>query len=127
MYKLLMSINPEHVDNILDGTKRYEYRKKRCRESIDSIVIYSTSPVMQIVAEVEVIDIIEGSPQTVWKLTSNAAGIDKTFYDHYYKGKETAVAYELGKVLRYRVPRKLSDYGLTAAPQSFVYVRNGFK
>lgn len=26
-----MSINPEHVENILSGVKRYEFRKVRCR------------------------------------------------------------------------------------------------
>ena len=27
MSKILISINPEYVDRILDGTKNYEYRK----------------------------------------------------------------------------------------------------
>ena len=58
MCKLLMSINPEHVENILAGKKKYEFRKKKCKEQIDSIVIYSTAPVMKVVAEVEVKDII---------------------------------------------------------------------
>ena len=30
MCKLLMSINPQHVNNILAGTKRFEYRKTKC-------------------------------------------------------------------------------------------------
>ena len=124
MCKLLMSINPQHVDNILAGTKRFEYRKTRCKEAIDAIVIYSTAPVMQIVAEVEVTDIIEGSPQMVWKKTATAAGIDKAFFDHYYSGRNTAVAYVLGQVKRYKTPRKLSDFGVKAAPQSYVYIRN---
>ncbi len=124
MCKLLMSINPQHVDNILAGTKRFEYRKTRCKEAIDAIVIYSTAPVMQIVAEVEVTDIIEGSPQMVWKKTATAAGIDKAFFDHYYSGRNIAVAYVLGQVKRYKTPRKLSDFGVKAAPQSYVYIRN---
>ena len=53
MCKLLMSINPEHVDNILAGTKKFEFRKSKCKEKIDSIIIYSTSPIMRVVAEVE--------------------------------------------------------------------------
>ena len=61
MSKLLMSINPVHVDNILTGTKKYEFRKTRCKKNIDTIVIYSTSPVMRVVAEVEVKGIIEDS------------------------------------------------------------------
>ena len=42
MCKLLMSINPEHVENILAGRKKFEFRKTKCKEQIDSIVIYST-------------------------------------------------------------------------------------
>ena len=62
MCKLLMSINPEHVENILSGEKRYEFRKTRCKEHVDTILIYSTSPVMKIVGEVEVKGIIKDSP-----------------------------------------------------------------
>jgi len=122
MRKLLMSINPKHVDNILSGVKQYEYRKTKCKEDIDTILIYSTAPIMRIVAEVEITGIIEGSPQSVWKTTSTASGINKEFYDDYYAGKETAVAYKLGHITKYRNPLQLSDIGVKAAPQSYIYV-----
>lgn len=124
MCKLLMSINPEHVENILAGKKKFEFRKTKCKEQIDSIVIYSTAPVMKVVAEVEVKDIIEDTPQTVWKRTSSAAGIDKKFFDKYYSGRNIAVAYVLGCVTQFESPRNLTDYGVKAAPQSYVYIRN---
>ena len=124
MYKLLMSINPEHVENILAGKKKFEFRKTKCKEQIDSIVIYSTAPVMKVVAEVEVKDIIEDTPQTVWKKTSKAAGIDKKFFDKYYSGRTIAVAYVLGCVTRFDSPKNLIDYGVKAAPQSYVYIRS---
>lgn len=123
MCKILMSINPEHVNNILAGIKKYEFRKSRCKERIDSIIIYSTSPIMKIVAEVEVNGIIEDTPQVVWKKTQTAAGIDKPFFDRYYLGRNTAVAYALGKVSRFASPKSLADYGIKVAPQSYVYVR----
>ena len=124
MCKLLMSINPEHVENILAGRKKFEFRKTKCKEQIDSIVIYSTAPVMKVVAEVEVKGIIEDTPQSVWKRTSNAAGIDKTFFDRYYSGRDQAVAYILGCVKQFDSPRQLIDYGVKAAPQSYVYIRS---
>ena len=124
MCKLLMSINPEHVANILAGKKKFEFRKTKCKEQIDSIVIYSTAPVMKVVAEVEVKDIIEDTPQTVWKRTSTAAGIDKKFFDKYYSGRNIAVAYVLGCVTQFDSPRNLTDYGVKAAPQSYIYIRN---
>lgn len=123
MCKLLMSINPEHVDNILAGTKKFEFRKTKCKEKIDSIIIYSTFPIMRVVAEVEVKDIIEDTPQVVWSKTRTAAGIDKIFFDRYYNGRDVAVAYVLGEVRKFAAPKQLADYGVKAAPQSYIYVR----
>jgi len=108
----------------LAGNKRFEFRKTRCKENIDAIVIYATAPIMQVVAEVEVTGIIEGTLQTVWKRTAYAAGIDKSFFDKYYNGRENAVAYALGRIKRYRKPLKLSDFGIKSPPQSYVYVRS---
>ncbi len=122
MCQMLLSINPEHVENILLGIKRFEFRKVRCKSEVDKIIIYATSPVMQVVAEVEVAGIIEDDVQAVWNLTSEFAGISYNFYEKYYAGKEKAVAYKLGKVKKYFKPKLLSDFGLNFAPQSFVYV-----
>ncbi|HAE42426.1 MAG TPA: hypothetical protein DCG34_05830 [Clostridiales bacterium] len=122
MSQMLLSINPEHVENILLGTKKFEFRKVRCRSEVNTIIIYATSPVMQVVAEAEIIGVIEDDPHSVWMLTSEHAGISKGFFDRYFEGKNKAVAYRLGKVERYADPRPLSDYGINFAPQSFVYV-----
>jgi len=122
MYKLLLSINPEHVENILNGKKKFEFRKVRCRAEVESIVIYSTSPVMQVVAEAIVEEIIEGDVQEVWKLTKDYAGISRKFFFQYYKGKKKAVAYKLSSVAPYSEPKPLSDFGVAHPPQSFAYL-----
>lgn len=123
MNKLLMSIDPKYVNSILAGTKRFEYRKVKCRRDIDSILIYATAPIKKVVAEVEVIDIIKGPPKRVWEQTSMFAGIEKSFYDKYYLDSSTAVAYALGQVTKYSKPLSLSDFGIKTAPQSFMYLR----
>src|SRR5665647_1577450 len=122
MCEMLLSINPEHVENIMNGSKLFEFRKVRCREDIDKIIFYSTSPVMKVVGEAQVLEIIVDNPESVWEITSEHSGITKKFYDEYFKNKEKAVAYRLGKVEKYREPLKLSDFGVSCAPQSFVYV-----
>jgi predicted transcriptional regulator len=122
MCRMLLSINPQHVENILNGDKRFEFRKVRCRADVDNIVIYATSPVMQIVGEADVVEIIQDSLDVVWKITSEYAGISRHFYDEYYRGKDKAVAYRLGKVKKYHEPLQLSDFGVGFAPQSFVYI-----
>jgi predicted transcriptional regulator len=121
---MLLSINPQHVENILNGEKRFEFRKVRCRADVDNIVIYATSPVMQIVGEADVVEIIQDSLDAVWEITSKHAGINRHLYDEYYRGKDKAVAYKLGKVKRYKRPLQLSDFGIGSAPQSFVYIQS---
>ena len=60
MCKVLMPIKPEYAMQILNGTKTFEYRKiKFKRKNVDSIVIYVTSPVMEILGEVELKGILE--------------------------------------------------------------------
>ncbi|MBR2510558.1 MAG: ASCH domain-containing protein [Alphaproteobacteria bacterium] len=123
MCQMLLSINPEYVDKILAQTKKFEYRKTRCRANVDTIIIYSTYPVMRVVGEVKVLEIIEDTTSIVWQKTKANSGITKRFFDSYYKGRDKAVAYRLGKIKRYKKPMLLSEFGLSCAPQSFVYIK----
>lgn len=122
MCKILLSINPEHVENIFNGTKEYEFRKIKCKEPVEKIIIYSTAPVMKVVGEAKVEKIIEGSPLEVWQQTKKKSGINDEFYFDYYRGKMTAIAYKLIDIVRYATPKELSSFGVSYAPQSFVYL-----
>lgn len=119
---MLLSINPEHVYNILQGKKTYEFRKILCKRDIDTIIIYATFPVKKIVGEVEVLEAIEMDKEKLWKITKKKSGITKEFFDKYYEGRDTAVAYKLGEVIKYKEPHSLSDFGIKMAPQSFMYI-----
>lgn len=122
MSTMLFSIKPKYANVILQGKKEYEFRKKRCRDGVTKIVFYSSSPQKQVVGEAEIEEIIEGSPTKIWEIAKHAAGITrKAFYD-YYRGRHTAVAYKLKNVVVYEEPKELSDYGISHAPQSYVYL-----
>lgn len=123
MSTILLSINPEYVENIFNGNKKYEYRKQRCKKSINKIIIYSTAPVMKVVGEAVVEDVLEGSPTEVWQKTKEESGTSESFYQKYYEGRDTAVAYKLKDIVQYETPKDLSYYGIKVAPQSFVYIR----
>lgn len=124
MCSILMSINPEHVNNILLGKKKYEFRKRACRRKVDKIIIYSTTPVMKIVGEAEIEDILIDSPKKIWNITKNSSGINKKFFDAYYHNRKEAVAYKLKNVVRYETPRELSELGVKTAPQSYQYIED---
>ena len=105
MCAILLSINPNHVENILNGTKRYEFRKKACKRQVDKILIYSTTPIMKVVGEAEVEDVLVDNPEVIWKKTKTKSGIDKKFFDQYYKNRNQAVAYKLKNVIKYGKPK----------------------
>ncbi len=122
MKRIIISINPEHVENILTGRKKYEFRKIAAKQDISSIIIYETTPVKKIVAEAEILDVIMLPPEQLWEETKQSAGITKEFFDDYFKGRQIAYAYKLGKITVYNKPKRLVDFGVKTAPQSFVYV-----
>jgi|SRR5690554_578561 len=123
MGKILISINPEHVEKILDGSKRFEYRTKAAKKDIKSLIIYSTSPMKKVVAEAEIVEVIALSPEELWKETSAYSGIQKEFFDDYFKDRKIAYAYKLGRITPFNQPKALKDYGISYAPQSFIYVK----
>ena len=123
MCKILMPIKPEFVEKILLGTKKYEYRKiKAKRNNIEKMLIYSTFPVMRVVAEVDIVEIIEGKPELLWEETKLESGITKEFFNKYYKDREVAIAYKLGNIKIYDEPKTLNYIGINYVPQSFVYL-----
>lgn len=122
MKQILMSINPQYVERILNGTKKYEFRTKAAKQDVNKIIIYSTMPTKKVVAEVEIIEVLEMSPEKLWETTKDFGGIDKSSYDKYFEGRDIAYAYKLGEIKEFIEPKNLKDYGINYAPQSFVYV-----
>lgn len=119
---LLLSIKPEYVEKILQGTKKFEYRKRLAKEAVSVIYIYSTAPTMRIVASVQVIGRLSASPTALWEQTKATAGISREKYRTYFHGCKIAYAYELGTVSVFEKGKKLSDFGMNTPPQSFVYI-----
>ena len=122
--KIVISINPKHVEKIISGEKKYEYRTKAAKQDVDKIIIYETTPVKKIVAEAEILDVLEMSPEELWKETHKESGITKRFFNKYFKDREVAFAYKLGQITVYDTPVELAELGIKNAPQSFVYLKN---
>jgi predicted transcriptional regulator len=122
--KVLLSIKPEFVEKILNGTKKFEFRKRSFkREGVNKVVIYSTMPVGKVVGEFEINDIIKEVPDMLWDKTKEFSGISRQFFDEYYIGKEHAFAICVGKITKYDEPMCLSSLGKDiVAPQSFRYL-----
>ncbi len=122
MCEILLSIKPEFVNLIMCGQKKYEFRKKPCKQNVDKIIIYSTNPIMKVVGEAHVETVLIDKPENIWNITKEESGIERDFFDEYYRGRDQAVAYKLEHIVRYPEPKSLADYGISTAPQSFCYL-----
>lgn len=124
MCTILLSIKPEYTNRILAGTKKFEFRRNVAKRHVDRILIYSTFPEMKVVASVAVLGVLKETPQNLWKKTKDFSGISHDKYMEYFSKKEFAYAYQLGEVKKFKKAKDLSEYGISAAPQSFVYIES---
>lgn len=122
METILLAINPEYVEKIFAGTKKYEFRKRLASRAIDKILIYSTAPIMKVVGEVQIVETISSSPTALWERTKKFAGISREKYRKYFKGCKVAYAFQLGQVIKYDPPKELQDFNISSPPQSFIYL-----
>ena len=123
MTAILLSIKPRFVEQILNGEKRFEYRKHVPERHVNKIIIYSSSPVCAVVGEADVAEILSGTPINIWNTTKNQSGIDAKFFFDYFDDRSVAYAYKLKNAKKYTKPKKLGDFGIKYAPQSFVYIK----
>lgn len=120
---VLISIHPEHIANILSGTKVFEYRKVMPTQDVSHLVLYCTAPMKRIVAIAEVTDVMVGAPARIWTKTVYGGGISRQFYRDYFAGQRRAGAFALGNV--YALPKPLELSKLSSCkfpPQSFCYL-----
>lgn len=122
MATILLSIKPEYVERIFNGSKKFEFRKHLPQKKVDRIVVYSTDPVQRVVGEVDVLETLTMKPSPLWETTKTAAGISRAKYRAYFKGCAAAYAFRLGQTQKYDVAKTLEEIGVKSAPQSFVYL-----
>ncbi len=122
--KVLLSIKPEYAERILNGSKRFEFRRALFqRPAVESVVIYATMPVGKVVGEFEIDGVVDLEPASLWAETEAGAGITREFFDEYFRGRERGFAIRVKNPKRYDQPRDLKEHtGLSTAPQSFCYV-----
>lgn len=123
--KVLLSIRPKYVDEIINGNKKYEFRKNIFKESVEEIFIYSTSPIKKIVGTFKIEDILEDDPNILWKKYNALSGIDREEFFNYFEGKSKGYAIKIGdlKLFTHPVDPKTINPSFIA-PQSFGYIHN---
>ena len=121
-WKIMLAIKPEYVEEIFDGLKRYEYRRKCPNHPISQIVIYETSPVSKVVGTVDVDEMLGTAPHVLYDMTKKFSGISEDDYNDYFKGTNVAYAYSINHPTIFSSPIPIEKYGLRGAPQSYLYL-----
>lgn len=121
---VLLSVRPHFAERILDGTKKYEYRKTIfSRTDIQKVIIYASSPIKKIVGEFQIAEIIRDKPESIWLRTHGSAGVPRDFFFQYFTGKDNAYAINIKHFKKYVAPINpwdiLPDF---TPPQSFKYI-----
>jgi len=121
---VLLSIKPRYVKSILEGEKRYEFRKTIFKNrGINRIYIYSSSPVKKIVGSFEIGGILEDHPVDLWDTVKEFAGIDNRDFFAYFEGKSRAFAIEIRNLQEFNDP--IDPYEMMPGfvpPQSYCYM-----
>jgi len=122
--KVLLSIKPEYANSILDGTKRYEFRRRIHRNShVHTVVIYATKPIGKVVGEFSIKHVHSESPNQLWERTKNYSGISKRLFFKYFQGRDVGHAIEVNHVRRYHEPMLIEDFLPSGIPpQSYAYI-----
>lgn len=120
---VLLSIRPKYVTEIVNGNKRYEFRKSvfKQRDNVDKVYIYASSPVKRIVGAFTIENIIEEHPEALWRLCKDLSGIAEVEFFDYFRNKDKGYAIEIG-VLELFDPVNPKDHVPDfVPPQSFSY------
>lgn len=127
--KILLSIKPEFVEKIFDGTKSFEFRKSIFKnQSVKTVVIYATMPVGKIVGEFDIECIYEDSPNKIWDKTQENAGISKDFFDLYFNGRKKAYAISISNTREYTKPIEPEHFMENFfPPQSYMYLEDNLR
>lgn len=121
--KVLLSIRPEFVEQIVNGKKLFEYRKRIFKKEVESVIIYCTKPVGMIVGEFTFDCILSDTPKALWDRTHNESGISKEFFMQYFSDTETGYAIQIKEYRKYKNPIHPEEvFENFVAPQSYRYI-----
>lgn len=122
MSAIILPIKSEYVRAIIEGKKKYEYRKRICTKDIEKIYVYETAPVKKIVCAIRVEAKMEMEKKMLWDKTRNYSGLSLEKYNAYFAKQKMAYAYVLGNIEVFDPPKGLESFGVKYPPQSFIYV-----
>jgi predicted transcriptional regulator len=123
--RVLLSIKPNFAEAIFNGTKKYEFRRTIFREpKVNRVVLYVSSPICKVLGEFTIEQILEMTIEKLWDETKTWSGIDRNYFNDYFRGRNSGYALRVTKPRRFSKPLSLKkDFGINYPPQSFCYLQ----
>ena len=122
---VLLSIKPKYVEQILNGNKKYEFRRTvfKKKKGVKAF-IYCTSPVKKIVAYFTVNRIFEDTPENLWNNFHKNSGVKFENFFKYFNNKEKGFAIKIENLKKFEKPIDPKELDPSfRPPQSFYYLK----
>ena len=123
---ILVSVHPAFVQEILEGNKRVEFRRRWPRQLSGVVLIYSTAPAKSLAALVEIVEVARQSKTQLWELAKElGGGVTRQVLFDYMDGMSEGVALKLGRRMSFDKglpPSKVFGASFRP-PQSFRYLK----
>lgn len=124
---IMLSVSPVYARPILSGAKSVELRRRAPRIADGTRAwLYSTLPVGEIVALLEIETVVEAPISELWERYGDRASISKTAFDRYFAGLISGAALIIGDVQALKQPISLQEmrqHGAFHPPQFYRRVR----
>jgi len=125
---VLLSIKPKFAESIINGRKKYEFRKNAfSKKNIGRVYIYSTTPIKKVIGFFKISKIIEDKPINLWRQLKDDAGVSEEEFFDYFRNREIGFALEIVEVEQFENPvdPKIM-FPNFVPPQSFCYINFSF-
>jgi len=101
MENILISLEPKHAQNILNGSKLVELRRRTMHVTPGTTMwMYVKLPIGSIIGKVRIKDAKHGTPKALWKDFGAVSGISKNEFFSYFNGVNFGVALILSDATR---------------------------
>lgn len=123
---MLISIKTKYANQIFEGTKKYEYRRKSIGEKNcnKKIYVYSSEKDKAIIGYIIVDKIIEGNADYVLKNTDNENNSDLLAY---FEGNDKCYALQIKSTCKFKTPIYLNEIKSEdknfVVPQFYRYIK----
>lgn len=121
---IVLSVKPKYAELILSRSKTVEFRRVWAAQSVDTIAIYASAPLQEILGLVQVSSVVRATPATLWSYCSKrGGGLSKAEFSAYMTGKDIGFAVLLHDARRFN--KGIDPYEVIegfSPPQSFRYV-----